>query len=153
MNKWTKRYLQIAEDVSSWSKDPSTKIGAVCVGHKGQLLSQGYNGFPRGIKDSSDRLQDREEKYKYVVHAELNCIFNAAINGVSLDRSTMYLYGLPTCTECAKGIIQVGISRVIIQQPREGLERWEESTDKAISMLKEAGVRVMRYDFEYELID
>ncbi len=62
-NKWDKRYMQLAEVVSTWSKDPSTKIGTVAIGSKGQVLAQGYNGFPRGIDDSDDRLNDREEKY------------------------------------------------------------------------------------------
>ena len=85
MNKWYKRYLNLAKEVSTWSKDPNTKVGAVVVGSKGQILSQGYNGFPRGIKDTNDRLNDREKKYKFVVHAEQNCIYNATLNGVSLD--------------------------------------------------------------------
>ena len=77
MNKWTRRYLDIAKEVATWSKDPSRQIGAIAVGDKGQILSQGYNGFPRGVKDTDNRYNNREEKYKYVVHGEMNCIYNA----------------------------------------------------------------------------
>ena len=121
--KWDMRYMALAKEVSTWSKDPSTQVGTVAVGSKGQVLSQGYNGFPRGVDDDMSRLEIRETKYKYIVHAEMNCIFNATYNGVSLDGSTMYVYGLPMCSECAKGIIQVGIKKVIMPQmyiPKNG---------------------------------
>ena len=61
-NKWDIRYLELAKHVSTWSKDPSSKIGAVAVGKEGQVLSQGYNGFPRNIIDSTERYEDREQK-------------------------------------------------------------------------------------------
>ena len=82
--KWIKRYMMLAAQVSSWSKDPSTKVGAVIVGDKGQIISQGYNGFPRGVKDSSTRYNDRPLKYKLVVHAEMIAILNALYNGASV---------------------------------------------------------------------
>ena len=88
MTDWDARYLDLAENVSSWSKDPSRKIGAVAVGSKGQILSQGYNGFPRGIDDSIERYNDKETKYRYVVHAEMNVVYNATYNGISLDGAT-----------------------------------------------------------------
>ena len=116
LNKWDTRQLDLAERVASWSKDPSRQIGAVAVGSKGQVLAQGFNGFPRGIVDTADRYNNREIKYKYVVHAEMNVIYNATYNGVSLDGSTLYVSGLPVCSDCAKGIIQVGISRVVMKE-------------------------------------
>ena len=119
MNKWTRRYLDIAKEVGTWSKDPSKQIGAVAVGDKGQILSQGYNGFPRGVKDTDDRYNVREEKYKYVVHGEMNCIYNACNSGVSLNGATLYVTGLPVCSECAKGIIQVGIKKVVMEYPKD----------------------------------
>ena len=60
-NKWDLRYLELAEHISTWSKDPSTKIGSIAIGKNGQVLSQGYNGFPRGVIDSTERLKDREK--------------------------------------------------------------------------------------------
>lgn len=144
MNKWSERYLNLAKEISTWSKDPSKKIGAVAVGTKGQVLSQGFNGFPRGIKDSDKRLNVREEKYRYVVHGEMNCIYNACHNGVSLDGATLYVYGLPVCSECAKGVIQVGIKKVIMQYDEE-VPTWEESYKITEAMFKEAGVMAIRY--------
>ena len=82
-NKWDKRFLEMAKVVSTWSKDPSTKVGTVAVRNR-TVIAQGYNGFPRGIKDD-DRYNDREIKYKFIVHSEMNAIYNAAQNGVSLE--------------------------------------------------------------------
>ena len=143
VNKWYKRYMDLAEQVSTWSKDPNTKVGAVIVGSKGQILTQGYNGFPRRIKDTDNRLEDRETKLKFVVHAEMNAIFNATYSGVSLDGSTLYVYGLPICSECAKGIIQVGIKKVVIQTESIALRpQWEESWKLSAAMFREAGVQI-----------
>lgn len=140
-DKWTGRYLRLAKEVGSWSKDPSTQVGAVVIGSKGQVLSQGYNGFPRGIGDSNARLQDRQSKYKYIVHAEMNAIYNATYNGVSLDGATLYVSGLPVCGECAKGVIQVGIKEVVTEK-MDVPEKWKESCEEAKKLLEEAGVKV-----------
>lgn len=139
MDNWDIRYLKLAEQVASWSKDPSSQIGAIAVGRKGEVLSTGYNGFPRHIADD-DRYKDREQKYKYIVHAEANCIYNATYNGVSLHNSTMYVWGLPCCSECAKAIIQVGIHRVIMKGDAFN-PRWKESTEQTLQMFKEAGLQ------------
>lgn len=130
--KWDQRYLKLAEEVASWSKDPSRKIGAVAVGAKGQVLAQGYNGFPRGIDDSEERYNDRERKYGLVVHAEMNVIYNATYNGVSLDGATLYVTGLPVCSDCAKGIIQVGIKRVVMKYmviPSTWIDSWNKTQE------------------------
>jgi dCMP deaminase len=137
-NKWDKRFLDLASNAAEWSKDPSTKIGAIAVGNKGQVLSTGYNGFPRGIEDSEDRLNDRATKYKYVVHAEMNAVYNATYNGVSLDGATMYIVGLPCCSECAKGLIQVGIKRVVMRAQIN--ERWKESWALTQALFEETNV-------------
>ena len=145
-NKWIKRYLEIAQAVSTWSKDPSKKIGAVAIGQYGQILSQGYNGFPRGIHDSTQRLVDRSLKLKYTVHAEPNCIFNAGLNGVSLRDSTLYVFGLPVCTDCANAVIQSGIKRVYACIEEEEIpERWHESAWEAAEKFEEAGVEYTLY--------
>ena len=139
MKPYNMRYIDIAKAISKWSKDPSSKIGAVAVGEKGQILAQGYNGFPRGIADTPERYNDRDTKYKFVVHAEMNVIYNASYNGVSLDGADLYIYGLPTCSECAKGIVQVGIKRVImpkVRYPEFWMKNWEESK----KIYDEAGV-------------
>jgi len=142
---WPERYMQLAKDIGSWSKDPRQKVGAIVVGKHGQILSQGYNGFPRGIRDSEKRLNDRETKLKYVVHAEMNAIFNASLEGISLENAIMYVHGLPMCHECAKGIIQVGIKKVVMNPLPENRNHWEESCQLAKKMLAEA-------EIEYEEI-
>ena len=139
------RYMNIAKEFASWSKDPSTQVGAIAVGDAGQVLTQGYNGFPRDVREGNERWHNRDEKYKYVVHAEMNCIYNASHNGVSLKDSTLYVYGLPVCNECAKGIIQVGIKRVVIPNmvvPR----KWEDSTQISRDMFMEARVMYQTLD-------
>jgi dCMP deaminase len=142
MNKWDLRYLALAKEVSTWSKDPSTQVGAVTVGSKKEVLSQGFNGFPRGIHDSTERYQNREQKYQFVVHAEMNAIYNATYSGTSLDGATLYIYGLPICSECAKGIIQVGIKKVVVEKSKE-LANWNESLKLSQEMFDEAGVKLI----------
>ena len=140
VTEWQRRYLDLAKHVSTWSKDPSRKIGAVAVGSKGQILSQGYNGFPRKIIDTEERLNNREVKYQYVVHAEMNVIYNATFNGISLDGADLYVYGLPVCSECAKGIIQVGIRSVYILTDEKIPTKWVESWHRTRNMFSEAKI-------------
>ena len=137
---WDSRFLDLAEQIAGWSKDPSRKIGAVAIGSEGQVLAQGYNGFPRGITDLEDRYNDRQEKYKLVVHAEMNVIYNATFNGVSLKDSTLYVHGLPVCSDCAKGIIQVGVKRVVMRE-QEIPDIWKDSWQKTREMFDEADVK------------
>ncbi|MCR4553486.1 MAG: dCMP deaminase family protein [Succinivibrionaceae bacterium] len=138
--KWAVRYFEIAELVSSWSKDPSTKVGAIIVGDKGQIIAQGYNGFPRGVEDLEERYNHRETKYKFVVHAEMNAILNALYNGSSVAGASIYIHNLPVCQECAKAIIQSGISKVFIDTEIEG--KWLDAWQFSKVMLREAGVQV-----------
>ena len=139
---WYSRYLDVAKIVSTWSKDPSTQVGAVAVGTKGQILAQGYNGYPRGMDDSN--YEQRELKYSRIVHAEMNCIYNASWNGVSLNEAYMFVYGMPVCHECAKGIIQVGIKKVIVPYRTDVPDKWAISTELTKAFLTEAGI-----DYEY----
>ncbi|HIF47265.1 dCMP deaminase family protein [Candidatus Thioglobus sp.] len=142
LNKWDQRYLSLAKEVSTWSKDPSTQVGAVTVGSKKEVLSQGFNGFPRGIHDTDERYNNRDIKYKLVVHAEMNAIYNATYSGASLDGATLYVYGLPICSECAKGIIQVGIKKVVVEKSKE-LDNWNESVQLSKEMFDESGVELI----------
>jgi len=141
MTDWNKRFLELAKHISTWSKDPSRQIGAVIVGGDRQILSVGYNGFPRGIKDDS-RLLDRETKYTLIVHAEMNAIYNATYNGIKLEGSTLYVTGLPVCSDCAKGVIQVGIKKVVLPKDIDLSKNslWTESWYKSCKMFTDAGV-------------
>jgi dCMP deaminase len=142
LSKWDKRFLDIAREISTWSKDPSRKIGAIAVRDR-KILATGYNGFPKGIEDSKERYNHRETKYQYVVHAEMNCIYNAAENGISLKDSILYIYGLPVCGHCSLGIIQAGISRVV-SLSKNTPDRWKEAIEKTHEIFKEANVK---YEF------
>ena len=137
-NKWDIRFLEMAKLVASWSKDPSTQVGAIAVRNR-NVIAQGYNGFPRGVDDHELYYLNRAIKYKRIVHAEMNAIFNAAENGVSLKGSTIYVVGLPICSDCAKGLIQAGISRVVTPQ-QEIPENWQESVSSSMAIFKEVGV-------------
>jgi dCMP deaminase len=137
---WDDRFLKMAREVASWSKD-STKIGAIVVDKHKRILTQGYNGFPRGIADDERRLKNRELKLKYVVHAEMNCIYNACHHGVSLDGGMLYVSGLPCCSDCAKGVIQSGIKTVIMEFDQTLMDGpWGESWKLSEEMFNESGV-------------
>lgn len=148
MNKWDKNYLKLAEHISGWSKDPSTKVGCVVVSNSGQILATGYNGFPRGVEDSEERLNERKMKYQMVVHAEMNAIYNATYHGISLRGSKMYVWGLSCCSECAKGIIQAGVHRVIAVSTKEA-SRWAAANNLAIQMLEEGNVYYEIWDKDF----
>ena len=141
--------MQMAKEISNWSKDPSRKIGAVAIDENRRILSTGYNGFPAGIDDSFDRLNDRDKKYKYVIHAEKNCIYNACLNGISLKDSLLYVWGLPVCSECAKGVIQVGVSKVFYGYSIKDYDDsvWLDSFQITKSMFDEVGIEVHRINF------
>jgi dCMP deaminase len=143
---WKEYYMRHQYLASQKSKDPSTKIGALIV-RGDNIVSIGYNGFPRGISDSIDRLTNREEKYFYIVHAEANAILNAARNGIATNDSELYTSGMP-CNECAKSIIQAGIKTVFLhkQYPSLSHGKWSKSVSKAQEMFSEAGVFVAEFD-------
>jgi dCMP deaminase len=140
--KWHDRYMDLAREVARWSKDPSTNCGAIFVGEDGQVLSQGYNGFPRQMRDDEELYNNRETKYERVVHAEMNGVFNASRTGVSLKDSTCYVYGLSCCHECAKALIQVGVKRVVMNKSFEN-PRWSKSCTLATTFFEESSIEVV----------
>ena len=113
-DKWQRRFIDIATVVEGWSRDPSTKIGAVIVKPDTKaIIATGYNGFPRGVFNYDKRWNTRPDKYEFVVHAEVNAILNAARMGVSVEGCIMVLSWEPTpCEGCAKAIIQSGIRMI-----------------------------------------
>lgn len=135
MKHWDKRFLELASHVASWSKDPSTKVGAVIVRPDKTVASIGFNGLPRGVEDSETRLHDRTLKYPMTVHAEVNAILHAR---EPLHGYTIYVAPLNPCSNCAAAIIQSGIKRVMAMA--EINPRWEESNALAQTMFEEAGV-------------
>lgn len=141
-HKWTKRFMELARHISNWSKDPSTQVGVVAISPNKRILSTGYNGFPSRISDNVEFYNNREYKYKLIIHGEQNCILNAAMNGVSLKGSYLFVWGMPVCNECAKSIIQVGIERVYwgMSNSENIPEKWKESLIITNNLFKEAGI-------------
>ena len=90
MTDWVERWFVIAEEFASWSKDRSTQVGCVIVGDSNQILSGGYNGFPRGVVDDIDSRHERPAKYLWTEHAERNAIYNAARHGIRLESASLY---------------------------------------------------------------
>jgi dCMP deaminase len=145
---WVDYFRSIAEKVKEKSKDERTHIGAVIVGKDKEIVSTGYNSFPRGIEDYKQERQKRPEKYYWFEHAERNAIYNAARIGVSTKGCTMYLTcGIP-CADCARGIINAGIIRIFIVRGASGAnsEKWVDSAERSMDMFEEAGVSVQWYD-------
>jgi dCMP deaminase len=140
MDKWDKRFLGLAEHIAGWSKDPSTKVGAVIADRHNRVVSVGYNGLPRGVEDSGKRLSDRTLKYPLTIHAEENAILFA---NRSLDGCTLYVWPLPPCAPCAAKIVQVGITLVVsVMADADAAGRWTDSNVLAWQLFKEAGVKL-----------
>ncbi len=140
IDKWDHRFLALAEHISNWSKDPSTQVGAVITHTRSKrVVSMGFNGFPAGVEDTQERLDDRETKYELVVHAEQNALMFA---GDRAEGGTLYVHPLPPCARCAVIIIQAGIVRVVCDQPDFEHERWGEQAKTADAMFREAGLGV-----------
>ena len=141
--KWDKRFLNLAAHISAWSKDPSTKVGCVVVGEDREIRSTGFNGFPRGIEDDAERLEDRAQKYPLICHAEENAIMHAARIGISLKSNTAYVTW-PPCSRCTRSLIQAGVSEVVYPAGIDIPERWEEALEIALGMVEAAGITVMK---------
>lgn len=142
-DKWDSRFLALAEAIATWSKDPSTRVGAVIVRPDRTIASIGFNGFPRGVEDSVERYADRPTKYAMVVHAEANAIVNAR---EPLHGYTFYCTLFP-CSSCASLIIQAGITDVYSLMPAaDQIDRWKDSWKTSETMFNEANVGWIRYD-------
>lgn len=111
---WDNYWLQHAILAATKSKDPSTQVGCVIVSQDNQLLTTGFNGFPRGVNELDPERWERPVKYSYVEHAERNAVYNAARYGIALKGSKAYLNWTPNpCEGCARALIQAGIVEVI----------------------------------------
>lgn len=141
LTKWQTRFVKLAYEVSTWSKDPDCAVGAVVVSPDMSQLSYGYNGFPRGIADTPHRLGNKEVKNRLTVHAEVNAIVNAARD---LRGWTLYCTKTP-CHNCAAAIIQARISEVVVPKPNTA-SRWFNSNLAAIGMFKEGGINVVLFE-------
>jgi dCMP deaminase len=137
MSDWDARFLQMAALVATWSKDPSTKVGAVITRGK-FVISLGFNGHPSGIDDSDARLHDREQKYRTIIHAEMNAILSAR---QPLDGCTLYVVPFMPCSNCGAVIVQAGIKRVVTLENNN--ERWLESFEITRQIFAEARIELV----------
>lgn len=140
--KWDLRWMRLAAEIAEWSKDTSTHVGCIIVGPDNAIRSLGYNGFPRGVNDDVEERYERPLKYMWTEHAERNAIYNSSRMGLSLQGSTMYLngnHGFP-CSECARAIIQCGITSLVGLPPNFELPKYAEEYKNTILMFQEAGV-------------
>lgn len=128
MNKdWDLFFMKMVYLIANKSKDTSTKIGAIIVNDNNQIIKIGYNGFPIGIDDSVEERFQRPLKYAYTAHAEANAIFFAARDGAKIEGCKLYTNAL-CCNECAKAVIQSGISEVIYHTPYYAAWKLQQST-------------------------
>ncbi len=135
--KWDKRFFNLAHEVATWSKDPNCQVGAILISEDKTRISYGFNGLPRGINDSVDRLNDNKIKNLLSVHAELNAIINAQC---SVKGWTIYTNKFP-CLNCALSLIQAGISFLICPDINPN-SKWAENQNLALDILKEKGVYI-----------
>jgi dCMP deaminase len=141
-NKWDVRWMNRAILNSTCSKDPNEQVGCIIINQHRHTLSDGYNGFPRGIKDDK-RLTDKLLKNLLIVHAEANAVASAADNGHSLRGGTCYVNRHP-CTQCTALLIQAGIQRIVYYHPEVEQSSYFNNFRLAAAMLAEAGVSLTR---------
>ena len=147
--KWDHHFLGLALKHSDMSKDPRTRVGCVIVNQGRRPVSDGFNGFPRGIADTPERLHDRALKLDLMVHAEMNAILNAAASGVSLTGTILYLAatddtgevwgGAPCATNCMKHILQTGIVGVVSYPPKASSD-WAGEIAASMSLMREVAL-------------
>jgi len=144
---WDEFFMRHVYLAASKSKDPRTKIGAILV-RGNHIISSGYNGFGRGVKDLVERYNDKETKYSFICHAEFNSVLQCAKLGVSSLGTTLYTPGFP-CSECCKAIVQGGISEIVLHKQWPNLvysEKWVKSFEISKQMTDEAGIKVRVFD-------
>ncbi len=144
--KWQRRFVELARYTASWSKDPSTKVGAVIFDEDKRIISVGYNGLPKGVCDLPETLNDRDLKYKMIVHAEINAILFGKRNLAGLYLST---WPFMPCIRCATAVVQAGIRCCIA--PKNDNPRWKDDFVLTELMFAEAGIElVLLDDFLFE---
>jgi dCMP deaminase len=136
--KWNARFMELAKHVAGWSKDPSSTVGAVIVRPDRTICSMGFNGLPRGVEDRPERLLDRDQKLRYMVHAEANAILTAH---EQLTNYAIYVWPLHPCCHCAAAIIQSGIKEVHCLGTVH--PKWSESFEVAKTMFNETEVNLI----------
>lgn len=130
--------MNMAHDVAKWSKDPSTQVGCVIARDK-FVVSVGFNGFPKNTYDLEETYNDKEEKYRRTLHAELNAVLSAKQD---LSECSAFVTA-PCCSQCAAVFVQAGLKAVYMEIPsKDFAHRWKESIVSAINLFREASVYV-----------
>ena len=132
-------WMAAAFEVARRSPDPSTQHGAVIVHPQHGIVAEGCNEFPEQVLYLEYRLE-RPLKYQFIEHSERNAIYEAARHGVALAGTTMYLTG-PPCADCARALIQSGISKLVYYDDPMG-DHWSHTTSVAEQMMVEAGMKL-----------
>ena len=144
-SKALKYYKLVKYQAELFSKDPSTKVAAVILAHDTfQVLSTGFNGLCRKIEETEERWT-RPLKYRFVVHAEMNAICNAARIGVKIENSICVVTMFP-CADCCKALIQAGIDTIVSEKPDMTNERWADDFKISMEMMNEAGIHIKFID-------
>lgn len=138
-------FIADAQAAAGKSKDPRTKVGCVVLDDDFALISSGFNGFPRGVRDLPERYADRKTKLELIVHAEANAIAQAARVGARLKGGTMIVTALYPCSACAKLIIQAGIKRIYAPATQKPDPLWDDEKRISTLLFTEAGVEIIEY--------
>lgn len=149
MNRWDDHFIRLALVTAAMSKDPNTQVGAVIVGPDREIRATGFNGLPRGLADTPERLQNRDTKLRLIVHAELNAVLHAARVGVPVKGCTLYLaatdasgavWGGRPCVRCTVEVIQSGIAEIISPPFKGGASNWRADIEESRALLCECGI-------------
>lgn len=145
--KWDLRFLELAQLVAGWSKDPSTPCGAVIVDNDRNVVATGYNGFPAHMPDDPHLYADREQKYSRIIHCEMNALLRVRQAGAR--NCTLYTWPMLSCDRCAVHLLQAGIRRFVAPRtPGDKLERWGKTLDRSVRYIEEAGGYTTFYDLD-----
>ena len=151
--KWLKRFMELTKMFGSWSKDPSRGVGAVILNEDKIVVSMGYNGLPRNCRDDIEERYVKPAKLLYTEHAERNALYHASRLGVSVKGCTMFASLFP-CADCARGMIQSGITQLVTVRPDYLDDTWGKSWSAAFDMMREAKISIIFLDkttYEIEL--
>jgi dCMP deaminase len=149
ISRWDRHFLQLCLDHARMSKDPSTRVGAVIIGPDREPVSDGFNGFPRGIADRPELLNNRDEKMRRIIHAEENAILNAVRLGHATKGCTLYLaatddtglvWGGPPCSQCVLKIIHAGIVGIVSYPKKSIPSRWHADLEFSRALIDEVGL-------------
>ena len=147
--KWDNRYVRLAQEVATWSKDPSTKVGAVLVRPNNSVASTGFNGFPPGHDDSPALYADRAYKYQHVVHAEINAL--EFLTGETPSGFTLYT-SFPCCPNCMEAAVKAGVTAVVFPpiqfagKDEAWVKQWNELIDRSLEIARTNGIQVRWVD-------